>query len=247
MVKLGWRMMREKQTLWARILWAKYGSPFANTHSKHNTSYVWKSMKYATGLLTEGFCRQFAQPGHNGSGNAKAFAIQDVYDMQRNTTSQRTENNKIKWRRIWKIKGPQSSNWFLWQIRHNRLPTKEIMYKRRMSDSPTCDVCHRVPETLLHALRDCGRVNRMWRSLIPPEDWHIFTGSKDPTSWIDANLNPPRKSPSSRRTWTFIFREGTRAAWFWRNQTLHQAEFSLSAYAMARQIQRKVRELERMT
>lgn len=250
MVKLGWRMVMEKHTLWARTLWAKYGSPFTNTQTKQNTSFIWRSMKHAMEILTEVFRRQLAQSGYHGAGSAKDFSMHDVYDMQRNITPPRTENNKIKWNRIWKIKGPQSNNWLLWQTRHNRLPTKDLMYRRKMADSPTCEVCHRAPETILHVLRDCGRVSRMWRMLTPSEEWQNFTQETEPTKWIDNNINPSRKNRNKRRSWTFTFREGIRAAWFWRNHTTHQTDISdlyTSTYAMVQQIQRKVREMERMT
>lgn len=62
MVILGWRMIVEKDALWAKFLWAKYGNPLSETRAKQNISYIWRSVRHAMNLLKEGFQRMVNQP-----------------------------------------------------------------------------------------------------------------------------------------------------------------------------------------
>lgn len=171
--------------------------------------------------------------------------MQDVYDIQTKNQSNPDENTKTKWKKVWKMKGPLSSNWFLWQFRHNRLPTKEFLHKRRLTETRTCDICHQGPESALDATRDCRRVTRLWKSMLPPEDWHSFFHISDLTSWIDWNLSHPSKEMNSRRQWLFTFREGVRTAWRWRNNTIYlNQEAHLSICTLVQEIKRRVNDLE---
>lgn len=53
LIKLGWRMMHHKNSLWARVLWAKYGSPTQRSRTPNNSSYTWRSIRHALQILNE--------------------------------------------------------------------------------------------------------------------------------------------------------------------------------------------------
>ena len=65
---------------------------------------------------------------------------------------------------------------FLWRLAHKALLTNEFRRSRHISHSDVCPICGTHPESILHALRDCDRINRAWRSILPIEVWLSFFG-----------------------------------------------------------------------
>ena len=53
---------------------------------------------------------------------------------------------------IWRIKCTRVVKTFLWQACNNILPTKELLFKRHISDDPLCPLCGLVTETTAHIL-----------------------------------------------------------------------------------------------
>lgn len=60
------------------------------------------------------------------------------------------------WKRIWKLHLPPKLKIFCWNICHNALPTKDNLYRRRISPDPLCPLCHtHQPETIEHLFLLC--------------------------------------------------------------------------------------------
>jgi ribonuclease HI len=51
---------------------------------------------------------------------------------------------------------------FLWQACNNILPTKENLWKRKITNDPLCPVCHSEVETVGHALWSCTATRDVW-------------------------------------------------------------------------------------
>lgn len=54
LAKLGWKMIKFPNLLWARVLRAKYGDPLATVQKREDISQVWRSILASSGVLQEG-------------------------------------------------------------------------------------------------------------------------------------------------------------------------------------------------
>ena len=66
---------------------------------------------------------------------------------------------------IWKALTLPCIKSFLWQCTHNSIAVKECLTRRGMVEDGTCPICNREVESILHALRDCPRVQLVWRQI----------------------------------------------------------------------------------
>jgi hypothetical protein len=51
---------------------------------------------------------------------------------------------------------------FLWRACNNILPTKDNLFRRKISDDPQCPLCGGDTETLGHILWSCGTARDVW-------------------------------------------------------------------------------------
>lgn len=65
-----------------------------------------------------------------------------------------SKENMLKslWKGIWKIKGASVVKTFMWQACNNILPTKEMLYKRKIDRSRPFMLCGLTTETVGHIL-----------------------------------------------------------------------------------------------
>lgn len=223
---MGWRLLNNRQALWGKILWAKYGTPLANTPAPSNASYLWKSIRHAQSILKAG--SQALDEDQNSPwdqdtpwtwGGSPRFSMGLACELQ-NTPPD--EHATPKWRRIWETKGPQGGNMLIWQIRHKKLLTAEILNQRGILDLPQCNICNRDAESTLHAVRGCQWISNVWKLLNPKEKWNSFFKEKDVKKWIDWNLNERAHEKILGCAWSYLFRDGIQRAWYWRNQVLQK-------------------------
>ena len=78
-----------------------------------------------------------------------------------NPSTSRTINSAV-WNLIWSIPCPQKIKLFLWRACHNAIAVRENLYKRRLVDSPLCQICHKETETVEHALLLCPWSTPVW-------------------------------------------------------------------------------------
>ena len=55
---------------------------------------------------------------------------------------------KTAWKAIWKIKGSKVVKTFLWHACNNILPTRELLFKKRITSDPLCPICGLVAESI---------------------------------------------------------------------------------------------------
>lgn len=63
----------------------------------------------------------------------------------------------------------------LWLALLNRLHTQVFRNRVSLARDDTCTVCHLVPESVLHILRDCGSAREVWLSLVLAPQVDFYT------------------------------------------------------------------------
>jgi hypothetical protein len=71
------------------------------------------------------------------------------------------------WKGVWRIQCARVVKTFLWQVCNNILPTKELLFKRHISDDPLCPICGLATETLAHILWSCPSAKDVWMECNP--------------------------------------------------------------------------------
>ncbi|XP_050245997.1 uncharacterized protein LOC126694011 [Quercus robur] len=66
------------------------------------------------------------------------------------------------WARIWKFRLPNKIKVFMWRACHNILPTLERLRQQRIIENALCPICMQAPETIIHALWECGVAQDVW-------------------------------------------------------------------------------------
>ena len=69
------------------------------------------------------------------------------------------------WDKIWQCNVPRVVKLFLWQACNNVLPTKENLYKRKITSDPLCPVCLLEVEMARHALWSCSGARDVWTEM----------------------------------------------------------------------------------
>lgn len=85
----------------------------------------------------------------------------EVGQRTRGSTSNTTNMHKI-WKRIWKIKGQKMVKTFIWQACSNILPTKENLFKRKVTTDSLYPICQLEVELVRHALWSCPAAQDVW-------------------------------------------------------------------------------------
>lgn len=62
----------------------------------------------------------------------------------------------FNWLSIWKFCGPQQPSLTFWFGLHEAFITNELLWKRRIIESPRCDVCGYPIQGVFHVLLDCS-------------------------------------------------------------------------------------------
>lgn len=74
----------------------------------------------------------------------------------------RTGMSGLIWNMLWKLKIPNKIKIFGWRAWHNALPTRENLFKRRVVDDASCELCQQATETVVHVLWECGVAQDIW-------------------------------------------------------------------------------------
>ncbi|CAL8151990.1 unnamed protein product [Prunus armeniaca] len=98
------------------------------------------------------------------------------------------------WKHLWKLKVPQKIMHLLWRVAQDILPSKEVLFRRRITQGEVCCRCFAARETTLHALVGCDVCLQVWKALDFPSDFLLPTLA-DVGTWMDAvwSIIPPDK------------------------------------------------------
>lgn len=71
----------------------------------------------------------------------------------------------LSWNWIWKLPVSENIKLFIWLAFHNSVPTRSVLHHRNISPTEWCCKCQGVEEALLHCIRDCPLMKRIWVNL----------------------------------------------------------------------------------
>ncbi|XP_042972903.1 uncharacterized protein LOC122304700 [Carya illinoinensis] len=91
-----------------------------------------------------------------------AYHLQGTMEGDRKGQCSSLNHNPKTWRKMWSLQAPQATKSFLWRAAKESLPMCVNLFKRKMVDSPLCPVCHRVPESVTHAIWSCSAAQDVW-------------------------------------------------------------------------------------
>lgn len=189
--KILWRLHTNPTSLWAQVLFGKYGRG-GELHErpipKSSDSQLWKGLARVWENFNSNVRRLTNEQGeetvswqltHHGQ-----FTTRSAYQQLLDPPVHPLRNI---WKRIWKLKTPERVCIFLWRCMHKKLPTMHVT-KKWESGSGLCLICNQEEEDVAHALRDCRNASLLWRRFVPPEKRVDFFGSFG-QQWISDNMN----------------------------------------------------------
>ncbi|KAH9716124.1 reverse transcriptase domain-containing protein [Citrus sinensis] len=150
-----------------------------------------------------------------GSSSNGMFSVRAAYELLDDSMG---SGSQIDWRLAWNWKGPQSIRVFLWLLLHGRLKTREELYRRHVNVSIYCDRCGGSAEDILHSLRDCVTVRRVWAQLMSSQ-YHPNFFLWPLKDWLHINLMRGNNT-ASQEYWRVCFGVTVWRLWFWRNHVL---------------------------
>ncbi|KAH9776449.1 putative reverse transcriptase/RNA-dependent DNA polymerase [Citrus sinensis] len=74
-----------------------------------------------------------------------------------------SESSKNEWNIIWSLALPKKIIIFVWRAAKNLLSSAENLWKRKIVQEPTCQLCKMGIENVVHALVDCKAAKKVWR------------------------------------------------------------------------------------
>ncbi|XP_015946638.1 uncharacterized protein LOC107471660 [Arachis duranensis] len=97
------------------------------------------------------------------------YTIKSGYHVARSEGSLGSNNNpstsddfRLLWQEIWKLRVSQKIRTFLWRASHNILPVFGNLFNKRVTNTPLCPICLQEPETIEHALLLCPWTRAAW-------------------------------------------------------------------------------------
>ncbi|KAF7826508.1 putative ribonuclease H protein At1g65750 family [Senna tora] len=181
LMKLGWWLIEDKDSLWARVLRSKYncGSDLIPLVKKMSSgSCVWNEICSLWSKVEEGIRwnvgnsgsvrRSVAVPAPitelgvdrvmwNLNSNGR-FSVSSAYYMDKEKP---LEDESKFWKMVWRWPGPQKFKSFLWQFCKDKLYTNLCSFGRRVSGDLLC-LRYNVPfESSMHDIRHCEEVRSL--------------------------------------------------------------------------------------
>ncbi|KAL4386031.1 hypothetical protein GQ457_09G026140 [Hibiscus cannabinus] len=87
-------------------------------------------------------------------GKSRTFTVRSAYQAIHTPS---TATNESHWSKIWRLPVPQRIRVFMWLVFRQRLLTNAERFRRHLTLSDSCPLCHSAPETIDHMLRTCPR------------------------------------------------------------------------------------------
>ena len=66
------------------------------------------------------------------------------------------------WAKLWKLHVPNKIKIFGWKVCQNILPTKDALFRRKITEDGGCEVCKGETESVLHMLWECRVAQDVW-------------------------------------------------------------------------------------
>ena len=84
------------------------------------------------------------------------------------------QDKEVRWKSIWKWRGPHRIRTFLWLAAKERIKCKAELYRRDIGVDTICMRCGCAVEDTVHALRNCVASWRIWNMLLAGREHDYF-------------------------------------------------------------------------
>lgn len=242
MMKLGWKLITDREILWVRAMTAKYkcgNDLFPQVCRFREETTTWKGISSVWNLVKESTVLQRNEVPSWKPSSKGAVSISSAYSLL--SQSGRPQGFNKLFQVIWSLARPQRLRSFLWLVANDALLTNCNRVRRRLTEDDNCCCCTHSPETTLHVLRDCDFAKDVWYRFVPVRSRRAFF-DKDLQEWLYVNL--VRSLPGKfRKDWCQTFSVTVHALWDRRNKSLFQGSAG-SPDALLHDILRRVDELK---
>uniref|UniRef100_A0A2N9IHI9 Reverse transcriptase domain-containing protein n=1 Tax=Fagus sylvatica TaxID=28930 RepID=A0A2N9IHI9_FAGSY len=161
-----------------------------------------------TSPLEDGICWK---PSSNG-----LFSSASAYKIALNLDQ--TLSPPGCWRWIWKLNTLPRIIFFIWQLCHEKLPTKILLAQWKITPDNICPLCNIDPESCLHLFRDCPVIQPLWHLLGFTATSHFFTQTPTRTWAKHWSLDTTAPSLFPQFQWKDIFPVLIWTIWTGRNK-----------------------------
>ena len=86
-------------------------------------------------------------------------------NLETHAPGQLVQGNGI-WKLVWGLRIPNKVKNFIWRSCKDAIPVKKNLKKRQILQDESCDHCHQVSETVLHAIWECPTLTPIWDSIL---------------------------------------------------------------------------------
>ncbi|KAH9673090.1 reverse transcriptase domain-containing protein [Citrus sinensis] len=174
-----------------------------------------------------------------GSSNSGMFTARTAFNSILGNFAQ---DEEVRWKSIWKWRGPHRIRTFLWLTAKERIKCKAELYRRHIGVDMICMRCGYAVEDTAHALRDCVTSRRIWNMLLAGHKSGSFF-TLPTRDWMFANIQG-MGNHGSNREWSCIFGVAIWCIWVARNQLLFENKV-VNAESMVRDIKIRAEEILR--
>ncbi|KAH9763649.1 putative ribonuclease H protein [Citrus sinensis] len=174
-----------------------------------------------------------------GSSNSGVFTTRTTYNL---LLGNLVQDEEVRWKSIWKWRGPHRIRTFLWLVAKERIKCKAELYRRHIGVDMLCMRCGYAVEDTAHALRDCATSRRIWNMLLTGHETADFF-TLPIRDWIFANIQG-LGNHGSNKEWSCIFGVAIWCIWVARNQLLFEDKV-VNVESMVRDIRVRAEEIIR--
>lgn len=228
LAKLAWRYLKEPNALWARVLTAMYGRVLRSKHV--SLSFIRRGLLCGYTVLKQVIWRDAdgsveMEPWWLPSSKGK-FTRKSAHKLLQ--TEPEPTMQHFEWRVIWNFRGPTRGSMLLWQLAHDRLKMKSLLWERQVCESARCDLCNAMCESSIHAIRDCQTTRNVWGVLLSRPSLEAFWTKMDVKAWILLNVHGGNSLQQANQHWKYSFSLSGMRCWRYGNVVIESCTRGLS-------------------
>ncbi|OMO86377.1 reverse transcriptase [Corchorus capsularis] len=147
-----------------------------------------------------------------------SFNLNSAYEIAASIIHEK--DDFVFWKKLWHVPCHFRVMHFLWTAALDKLCTRSMLYHRKISFDPCCDLCLDTEESVLHILRDCTIAHSLWDKIshLPQ---HFFD-CDNVFDWFRINLSDP--NVVNNLPWPCLFAYCCWSLWYSRNARLFQGK-----------------------
>ncbi|KAH9666673.1 reverse transcriptase domain-containing protein [Citrus sinensis] len=187
LMKLGWGLLVNRNSYWAQDAWVADVGPLVHlavAPIPEAILHVWVADAISVDAIKPLSPGSKADQFYWGSSNSGMFTARTTYNP---LLGNFVQDEEVRWKSIWKWRGPHKIRTFLWLAAKERIKCKAELYRRHIGVDMICMCCGYAVEDTAHALRDCATSRRIWNMLLTGRETASFF-TLPTRDWIFANI-----------------------------------------------------------